>query len=217
MGKAQGHLRLPQGSSLLVQGNWTARRAFGPHADETRAHAGADRANLKDAKMTTPYTTIVPLPDEDMGNVLTPVAGIDPARDLDALADLHTRSVDALAGYETMVDKAEPEFRDVAERFRSIHARHVAALSEMLGQAGGEPDAGGSFMATVNKAVVGMRSLFDDIDAGVMNQIRSGEAHILDAFDAAISAAQPADQAHLIGMRGELQGALDAASTLNPA
>jgi uncharacterized protein (TIGR02284 family) len=193
------------------------RQAFRPHAGEVRTDGGADRTNVKDANMTTPYTTIVPMPDEDMGNVLTPVAGIHPAPDLDALADLHTRSVDALAGYETMVGKAEPEFRDVAERFRSIHARHVAALAEMLGQAGGEPDAGGSLMSTVNKAVVGMRALFDDIDAGVMNQIRSGEGHVLDAFDAAISAAQPADQAHLIGMRGELQGALDATSGLHQA
>lgn len=164
--------------------------------------------------MTTPYIPIVPMPDEDMGNVMTPVpAGVHASHGLDALADLHTRSVDALAGYETMVEKAEPDFRDVAERFRSIHARHAAALAEMLVQAGGDPEDGGSLMGSVNKAVVGMRAFFDEIDAGVIDQIRSGERHVLEAFDAAIAAAQPADQSHLIGMRAELQGALDATTS----
>ncbi len=164
--------------------------------------------------MTTPYTTIVPMPDEDMGTVLTPVTGGDPARDLGALADLHTLSVDALAGYEKMVEKAAPDFRKVAERFRTVHSRHVGALAEMLAQAGGDPEHGASVMSTVNRAVVGMRAFFDEIDAGVMGQIRSGEGHVLDAFDAAIAAAQPADQSHLIGMRAELQGALDVTSNI---
>ena len=50
----------------------------------------------------------------------------------DAVLKLQRRTADALAGYTTMVDKAEPEFRPVAERLRALHERHNAALSAIL-------------------------------------------------------------------------------------
>ncbi|MFN4173337.1 MAG: DUF2383 domain-containing protein [Pseudorhodobacter sp.] len=124
----------------------------------------------------------------------------------DALLSLQRRTADALAGYVTMVDKAEPAFRPVAERFRALHDRHNAALIRLLIDHGQEPDADGSFMGTVNKAVIGLRALFDDIDADVMDSIRRGENHVLEAFDEAIGAAgmPPADVTTLRDMRDEL-------------
>lgn len=124
----------------------------------------------------------------------------------DALLTLQRRTVDALAGYVTMVDKAEPGFRPVAERFRALHDRHNAALTATLIRHGVEPDADGSFMGTVNKAVVSLRALFDDIDADVMDSIRDGENHVLEAFDDAIGAVgmPPADVTMLRDMRDEL-------------
>lgn len=124
----------------------------------------------------------------------------------DALLTLQTRTADALAGYVTMVDKAEPDFRPVAERFRALHDRHNAALTAMLIRHGVEPDADGSFMGTVNKAVVSLRALFDEIDEDVMDSIRDGENHVLSGFDDAIGAAgmPPADVTVLQDMRDEL-------------
>lgn len=124
----------------------------------------------------------------------------------DALLTLQTRTADALAGYVTMVDKAEPDFRPVAERFRAIHDRHNTALTAMLIRHGVEPDADGSFMGTVNKAVVSLRALFDEIDEDVMDSIRDGENHVLEAFEEAITASgmPPADVTQLRDMRDEL-------------
>jgi Domain of unknown function (DUF2383) len=157
--------------------------------------------------VTSPYTAVVPPMGADLPDGL-------PDGLADALANLHTRTVDALAGYETMVDKAEPSFRPVATRFRDIHARHAATLAPMLVRAGRVPDTDGSFMASVNRAVVGIRAFFDAIDADVTSQIRSGEQHVLAAFDDAIAASPLGDNADLTDMRAELQAALDATPDL---
>ncbi|WP_245298732.1 DUF2383 domain-containing protein [Pseudotabrizicola sediminis] len=150
--------------------------------------------------MLTPTTAAMML-DTEAGD--SPEAAPDAA---DALLVLQRRTADALAGYVTMVDKAEPEFRPVAERFRAIHDRHNAALTAVLIRHGVEPDADGSFMGTVNKAVVSLRALFDDIDEDVMDSIRDGENHVLEAFDEAIGASgmPPADVTQLRDMRDEL-------------
>ncbi len=140
-----------------------------------------------------------------------------PGDGADSLAWLHTRTVDALAGYEMMADKAEPEFRAVAEEFRDLHRGHAAALAEMLVQAGRTPDTDGSFMATVNRAVVGLRALFDRIDADVLARIRSGEQHVLRAFDDAVAEAtddhanRPDSAKSLTLMRSQLRTLVDRA------
>lgn len=128
----------------------------------------------------------------------------------DALRRLQTRTADALAGYVKMVEKAEPEFRPVAERFLGLHDRHNAALSAMLIRHGDEPDADGSFMGTVNKAVVSMRALFDEIDEDVMDNIRDSEEHVLTALDdaLAVTVMPPSDLTELRDMRDELTALL---------
>ncbi len=128
---------------------------------------------------------------------------------VDSLAVLHTRTVDALAGYETMVEKAEPSFRPTAEQFRTLHADHAVRLARLLSDLGATPDQDGSFMATVNKVVVSARAFFDEIDADVMDSIRSGEAHVIDAFSDALHAGLPQHvQSPVAEMRDELSGLL---------
>lgn len=129
-------------------------------------------------------------------------------RATDALATLHTRIVDALAGFETMVDKAEPAFRPVAERFRTLHAHHAERIALMLSDAGRAPDDSGSFMSTLNRTVVSLRAFFDEIDEDVMESIRDGEKHVLDAFGEAI-AAVPAPRAEALSvLQAELSALL---------
>lgn len=124
---------------------------------------------------------------------------------IDALGTLHNRSVDVLAGFETMVDKAEPEFRQIAERFYGLHQRHVTALAGLLAAAGQKADTDGTFMSTVNRTVVTLRSFFDEIDEDVMKQIESGERKVIEAFDDALAQDQTAEvHARLTGMRQEL-------------
>lgn len=116
-----------------------------------------------------------------------------PADTIDALSKLHTRSVDAQQGYETMLTKAEPEFRPVVQQFHDLHSRHAAALAQIITALGGTPDQDGSFMGAVNRTVVSLRAVFDEIDEDVMDAIRDGEERILEDFATALSkgAAQP--------------------------
>ncbi len=129
---------------------------------------------------------------------------------LEALIDLHTRSIDTLRGFETMVEKAVPAFRTIAEKFRALHARHVTRLATMVREMGGRPDSDGSFMGTVNRTVVTLRATFDTIDHQVIHQIHSGEAHVLAAFDRALGTRLPQRQIDALSwMRVELAGLLE--------
>jgi hypothetical protein len=123
---------------------------------------------------------------------------------LDAIGTLHDRTVDVLAGFDTMVGKAEPEFRPVAEAFQSLHQRHATALAGRLAEAGRAPDEGGTFMSSVNRTVVTLRSFFDEIDEDVMKQIEDGEQHVLDAFDDALKRTHGDVRDDLARMRQEL-------------
>lgn len=117
---------------------------------------------------------------------MTQVA-FDPTIDaLDMLETALTRTIDAKAGFDTMVEKSEPEFLPIAKEFRDLHARHSAKLTSMLAEHGRTPDLDGSIMSTVNTAVVSLRALFDEIDDDVMDQVRDGEKHVLKALGNAL-------------------------------
>lgn len=141
-----------------------------------------------------------------------PPGALDPTEgeaDLDAgreaLTDLHTTTIDVLKGYEKMVEKAEPEFRPVAQRFLDLHGRHAAALHRILVAKGADVDADGSLMGTINRVVVGMRAFFDEIDEDVLGSIKDGEDHVLNAFDEALNSGQtPEDASAISAMRDEL-------------
>jgi uncharacterized protein (TIGR02284 family) len=129
---------------------------------------------------------------------------------LDEVETVLTRSIDAHAGYKVMVEKSEKSFLYTATRFRDIHADHIARLRGALGAAGRNVDDEGSFMSTVNRGVINLRALFDEIDDDVMDQVRNGEDHILDAFDDAI---EDAPHGHdltnrLIAMKTEIKALL---------
>jgi hypothetical protein len=128
----------------------------------------------------------------------------------EALVTLHRRTVDALKGYVKMVEKAEPEFRPVAQRFHDLHMRHASALARQLSAMGVTVDRDGSLMGTINETVVGLRAFFDEIDEDVMTNIRNGEKNVLDAFDGVLNVElSPEDSAALVAMRKELVALLD--------
>jgi hypothetical protein len=128
---------------------------------------------------------------------------------LDSLAHAHTRTVDAQAGFEKMVQKAEPAFRATAARFRDLHRAHAAVLATLLQQHGRRPDPDGSFMAVVNRLVVATRALVDDIDGDVMAQVRDGENHVLAAYREAENAVPfPVLKSSIAALRTELESLL---------
>lgn len=124
---------------------------------------------------------------------------------LGTVSHLHTLSIDTLRGFQKMVAKAEADFLPTAKRFAALHSGQVAQLDKMVRDIGGVPDANGSFMGTVNVAVVSVRAVFDAIDMDVMDQIRSGEKNVIAAFDHAIEVSLPhGDRQALIKMKAEL-------------
>ncbi len=159
-------------------------------------------ADAHHRKGRTMFPIAPPMPLTDPGEG---ALGPEPAPALIALCN---RTLDHVAGYSTMVEKAEASFRDTAERFRALHARHGATLTRMLAELDLEGEADGTIMGTVHKAVVTLRAVFDDIDADVMGAVRSGEDATLKAFDDAIAEAR-VPIADLQDMRSELTALLD--------
>lgn len=126
-------------------------------------------------------------------------------RSIDALTALHTRIVDSRTGFEKMLETAEPEFRPTVQRFHDLHTRHADLIAGMLATIGYMVDAEGSLMGSINRAVVAVRSFFDDVDADLMTAIRDGEDHVLSAFAEAIAHPLPQDDVvKLSEMRDEL-------------
>jgi hypothetical protein len=127
-----------------------------------------------------------------------------------ALVDLHTRLRDTIDGFDTILDKAEPEFRPVAADFRALHIRQAGAVASMLEQDGHDPAQDGSMFGTVNKAVVTVRSWFDDISVNIMDQVVSGEKHVLEAYDTALPRATDPERRRILSEdRADLVALLD--------
>lgn len=130
--------------------------------------------------------------------------------DRDALQHLHDRLTDALEGFRVMADEAEASFRPVVERFVALHQAQESTIAAMLVARRAGDDLDGTLMGTVNRAVVKVRALFTDIDADTLENIRSGEEHVLAAYDRAIGGVlAPADADVLRAMQDDLATLLD--------
>ena len=123
----------------------------------------------------------------------------------DALAKLQVHIKDTLAGYDEFLHQAEPDIRPLMKEFYTAHAAHEADLSVRLRTHGCVPDREGSFLSTVQRAVIKTRAVLEDIDEGALNSVIKGEERILSQYDEAIAAARDEDDIALLsGQRGEL-------------
>lgn len=109
---------------------------------------------------------------------------------MDLIAQVHTSVIDTINGFDKMVEKAEPSFQDTAQAFLTMHSRHAGVLASYLSQAGRTPDDSGSFFGTINRAVIEVRSWFDDVDRDVMNRVAEGEQQLLETYAEARDAGQ---------------------------
>lgn len=128
----------------------------------------------------------------------------------EAVGDARTRTLDALAGFEKMAEHAETDFVSIVQAFVALHTRHGEELTRLMTEHHVAPEDDGSFMATVNRVVVATRAFFDKIDEDVLSQIHSGERHVLDAYDKALTTDLPqAVRERLSTMHVELRELLD--------
>ena len=124
------------------------------------------------------------------------------------LAKVHTRVIDVIAGYEELVERAEPDLRPLATAMLELHRRHHAGLDGLLAARGHAPDEEGSFMSLVQENVIRVRSWVDDINADLIPRIRKGEEQLAELYDDAIAAAdgRAAERQALAAQRAELGG-----------
>ncbi len=131
-----------------------------------------------------------------------------------ALAELHTRLLDTIEGYDKILDLAEPEFARIADDFRVLHIRQADSVAAMLSQDGHDPAQDGSIFGRVNRAAVVLRAWFDDISTNVMDSLVEGEKHVLEAIDTAIRAARDTERRRILTrQRAELVALLDRHAT----
>lgn len=125
---------------------------------------------------------------------------------IDHLKSLHTAAIDARNGYQEALEDAEgrgltPLFRDMI----AVHDRHADELRAALAQAGQKPDDSGSFMSTVHRTIMSVRSLFDGLDESVLPGLIDGEERNVGKYDDALKLAFPsAVSGQLTKQRGEL-------------
>lgn len=96
---------------------------------------------------------------------------------------------DAVEGYETMLEKAEPSFRPTVSALLAQHREASEAIDAQLRDRGVTVDEDGSFMGAVHKTVVTLRSAVDDPDRDWIPGILDGEARNLKKFDEAMAEA----------------------------
>ena len=115
------------------------------------------------------------------------------AQCLDLVAEMHTRVLDSIAGFRKVAEKAQPEFRPVADAFLAMHVQHEVELASTLSRARRDPAADGSLFGSVNRAAVEIKSWFEDVTDAIMDQIKATELHILDAYTDAQAACESAE------------------------
>ena len=123
-----------------------------------------------------------------------------------ALARVHARVSDAIAGYEEASRRGAAGTVRLASAMSDLHRRHQRGLKGMLASRGCEPSADGSFMALIHEGAIRLRDWVDDLDGDLSPRLRRTEERILGFYDEAIAALRDSapERAALVVQRGEL-------------
>ena len=131
---------------------------------------------------------------------------------IDQLKALHTRAIDARNGYQEAVEDADgkgltPLFGDMIR----LHTGHADQLAQALREAGVAPDDDGSFMSTIHRTIMNIRSLFGGLGQSVLPGLIDGEERNRSSYDEILeSPALPASvEKTLSEQRGHLEAAIE--------
>jgi uncharacterized protein (TIGR02284 family) len=106
---------------------------------------------------------------------------------LEHLKSLHTNAIDARNGYQEALEDADgkgmtPLFRDMI----AVHESHAGELARELTRANEIPDDSRSFMTTVHKTIMDVRSWFNGLDESVLSGLIDGETRNASKYDDAL-------------------------------
>jgi uncharacterized protein (TIGR02284 family) len=121
---------------------------------------------------------------------------------IDTVMSLHTALVDSRNGYEEALEDAKGKglsglFRDMIE----LRLKDAEELAQLLLAGGQAPDRDGSFMSSVHRTVIKIRSLFTDLDASILPGLIDGEERILGYYGEAIAAAAGTREEHVLDLQ----------------
>lgn len=125
----------------------------------------------------------------------------------DALQKLKTTLVDSRNGYEEAVADAEGAgLTTLFQEMVALRTRHIEEINRHLIEMGEPHENEASFMSTVHRAVISVRSLVSGLDTNILPSLIAGEERILDDYDEALKVAAATDlqPAFLVGQRQEL-------------
>ena len=108
---------------------------------------------------------------------------------LDALKHLHTALIDTRKGYEeAKKDGPQSELLPLFERMITEHAEAEQTVADVLTRAGEMAEMDGSFMTTVNRAVISLRSMITGLGENILPALINGEQMNMKKYDAALEA-----------------------------
>ncbi len=105
---------------------------------------------------------------------------------LDALHQTHTATNDVMKGYDTMLERAEPEIRGIISGLANMHRAHAAELETRLAALGDSGECDTSFRGSVNAAAVTLRDCVTGLDEGSLDAVERGEKALLDFYNDAL-------------------------------
>lgn len=112
------------------------------------------------------------------------------AEHIDNLKSLHTILIDSKHGYEEAL--ADAEGRGMTQLFRemiTLRIKDAGEIGTVLTTLGEKADDSGSFMTTVNRAIISLRSLFGGLDESILPGLIDGEKRIIGYYDSALETA----------------------------
>ncbi len=129
---------------------------------------------------------------------------------LESIEKLHTRLVDVIHGFDEALERAEPDVRESLRLLRDQHVCDADEIGSLLRAFHGDASKQGSWMSTVQKAVIHVRAWVTGIGEGVLPAVARGEQSLLECYDEAILASTRIDAfaTPLRRQRTALQGAV---------
>ncbi len=107
--------------------------------------------------------------------------------ELSSAQKLHTKLIDAIHGYDEAIEHAEADVKGDLVAMKQRHTSHADELATAIRAHDGETSTQGSWMSTVQEAVMNVRAWLTGIDDGVLPAVVRGERTLLEQYDTAIS------------------------------
>ena len=135
---------------------------------------------------------------------------------IEELKGLHTQVIDSREGYEAALAELEDvEIKKLVEQMIAMRSAHHQELDQCLRSAGENPDESGSFMSTVHRTIIKVRSIFTGVNKNIIPGLIDGESRILDQYADAINASdRPHITQTLLKQSNELEGKIRALKAL---